>query len=147
MNWSALIMSLIWDGNSEKGAQVRSEISNLICYLLWPKCYLLIKLLGYQEVTANIWCFNATFPSKIRKITVQVFGHFWVTQRCITCHPPFSFLLSFFITKDPFFARIWMHFGDERFCIFKGRVYQISLVFYTGATWSKLPYNISTMEL
>ena len=35
---------------------------------------------GDPEVTANLSANHATFPKRIRKITVQICGNFWVTQ-------------------------------------------------------------------
>ena len=40
----------------------------------------LTYILGNPEVTANITANHATFPIRIRKITVQICGNFWVTQ-------------------------------------------------------------------
>ena len=37
-------------------------------------------LLGDPEVAANFTSNHATFPIRIRKITVQICGNFWVTQ-------------------------------------------------------------------
>ena len=40
----------------------------------------LFQLLGDPEVTANIYCYHATYPTQIRKITVQICVNFWVPQ-------------------------------------------------------------------
>ena len=50
------------------------NITYTYIYILY--CY----ILGDPEVTANIYCKSRNLPIRIRKITVQICGNFWVTQ-------------------------------------------------------------------
>ena len=144
---------ILWSGSDLMECQ--NIITREICYDFWSKsikinpfrrCWIRVRVHMYwvtqklpQIYTAN----HAAFPIRIRKITVQICGNFWVTQYVQSCPIKYGKALKKNMQKielKDWILLLWYSFS-------KSRVFYANLIFKNAAEFTFSRVRILAMQI